>query len=271
MADMLKPIRPQTSASQAVQQIRQLIKDRKLRPGDRLPSVRGLAEHFGVSTATVREAIQILSTLRLVDVRQGRGIFVAPLAGGSDDPAHWLPWLEAHRDDVLALLEVREVLESKAAALAAEAAASGDGGIPAHLEALQRTVDMMEAAAQEADLGGLERADLEFHSLVAELGGNPYLMYLSRSINHIFADRRAVMALPGRPAQSIEQHREIIGAIASGDPARAADAMSRHLASTIASVRALRATGRSGDLRDDLAPEDSSHSGGRPTGRVSTA
>src|SRR5579884_348756 len=255
----LQPIRHQTSAAQVVQRIRQLIRDGGLSPGDRLPSVKELAASLRVSTATIREAIQILSTLRLVDVRQGRGTFVAPLAGAPDDPAYWLPWLEAHRDDVLALLEVREVLESKAAALAAEAVKSDDAGLPARLEALRHSVDAMEAAAREGNLAGLEQADLRFHSLVAELAGNPYLVYLSRSVNHIFADRRAVMALPGRAAQSIHQHRQIIDAISSGDPGRAAEAMSWHLASTIASVRDIRAT-RQADGR----PDESSHQDGRP-------
>jgi GntR family transcriptional repressor for pyruvate dehydrogenase complex len=260
---MLTPIRHQTSASQAVQQIRQLIRERSLKPGDRIPSVRDLATSLGVSTATILEAVQILSTLRLVDVRQGRGIFVAPLAGTTDDPAYWLPWLEAHRDDVLALLEVREVLETKAAALAADAVMSRGASVSARLEALRHTVGAMEAAAQKGDLGRLEQADLQFHSLVAELAGNPYLTYLSGSVNHIFADRRAVMALSGRAAQSSQQHRQIIEAICAGDSKRAADAMSRHLASTIASVRNIRAREQ---LRE--RPEEFTEDDGRPKAPV---
>jgi len=243
---MLTPISHQTTAAQAVQQIRQLISDQKLGAGDRLPSLKELAARLRVSAATIREAMQILATLRLVEVRQGRGTFVAPLEGAANDPAYWLPWLEAHRDDVLALLEVREVLESKAAALAAAAVASGRASVITRLGVLRGTTDTMEDAARAGDLAGLEHADLEFHSLVAELAGNPYLLYLSRSVNHVFADRRAVMALPGRPAQSVQQHREIVDAICAGDASRAAHTMTAHLASTIASVRALQATEQSG-------------------------
>jgi len=243
---MLRPINHQTTAAQAVQQIRQLILEQKLGSGDRLPSLKELAERLRVSAATIREAMQILATLRLVEVHQGRGTFVAPLEGASNDPAYWLPWLEAHRDDVLALLEVREVLESKAAALAAAAVASRRTLVMARMDELRSTADKMEDAARVGDLAGLEHADLEFHSLVAELAGNPYLLYLSRSVNHVFADRRAVMALPGRSAQSIQQHRDVIDAICAGDASRAARAMSGHLASTIASVRTLQATAHSG-------------------------
>lgn len=243
---------------QVVDRIRQLIQGEKLQPGDRLPSVSELAARLGVSRATVREAIQVLVTLRLVDVRQGRGIFVAPLAGSTDDPAYWLPWLEAHRDDVLALLEVREVLESKAAALAAQVAGTVPARAHAYVERLTRVVEAMEGAADRGDLGGLEQADLEFHSLVAELAGNPYLTYLSRSVNYIFADRRAVMALPGRPMQSVQQHRQIIEAIRSGDPETAARSMAQHLASTIASVRDIRATRRREELHGD-GPADDNH------------
>ncbi|MDQ7828067.1 MAG: GntR family transcriptional regulator [Armatimonadota bacterium] len=237
-------MRLQTTAQQVVEQIRELIHQGRLGPGAHLPSVRELALRFGVSQSTVREAIQILSALGLVDVRQGRGTVVAsPTADGAGDPAAWLPWLESHRDDVLALLEVREVLETKAAALAARAVANASGDAGRHLSALEANVAEMAVAARSRDIVALEQIDLAFHGLIADLGGNPYLVYLSRSINYVFADRRAVMALPGRALQSVEQHRLILEAIKAGNATEAAERMSRHLQSTMASVRALRASG----------------------------
>lgn len=236
----LRPIRLQTSVQQVVEQIRQLIQRGELPPGAHLPSVRDLASRFGVSQSTVREAIQVLSALGLVDVRHGRGTFVAsPATDGAQDPAAWLPWLEAHRDDVLALLEVREVLETKAAALAARAVATRPGEVARQLSALEANVREMIEAAERQDIVALEQIDLAFHGSIADLAGNPYLVYLSRSINYVFADRRAVMALPGRALQSAEQHRLILEAIKAGDALEAAERMSRHLQSTIGSVRAL--------------------------------
>ncbi|MDR7522733.1 MAG: FCD domain-containing protein [Armatimonadota bacterium] len=240
------PIQPQTTAQQVVEQIRQLIQRGQLGPGAKLPPLRDLAQGFGVSASTVREAVQVLSALRLVKVRQGRGIFVASSRDDGMDPASWLPWLEAHRADVLALLEVREILERKSASLAARAVARDPSRTRDPLDALERNVREMAAAARARDVAALERLDIAFHGLIAELGGNPYLIYLSGSINHIFADRRAVMALPGRARRSVAQHRQILEAIRAGAVARAADRMSKHLESTMASVRALRAAAGTG-------------------------
>ena len=235
-----RPIRLQTSVQQVAEQIRKLIQEGQLPPGAHLPSVRDLAVRFGVSQSTVREAIHILAALGLVDVRHGRGTFVAsPATDGARDPAAWLPWLEAHRDDVLALLEVREVLETKAAALAARAVATGSPEVMRHLSALEGNVKEMMDAADRRDIFALEQIDLAFHGAIADLAGNPYLVYLLRSLNYLFADRRAVMALPGRALQSAGQHRLILEAIKAGDASEAAERMSRHLQSTIASVRAL--------------------------------
>ncbi|MDR7482445.1 MAG: FCD domain-containing protein [Armatimonadota bacterium] len=239
----LRAVRPLTSTQQVVEQIRQLIQGGRLGPGAKLPPVRDLAQGFGVSASTIREAVQVLSALRLVEVRQGRGIFVASPRDDSRDPASWLPWLQAHREDVLALLEVREVLERKSASLAARAVAADPARARDSLDLLERNVREMAAAARVQDVAALERLDIAFHGLIAELGGNPYLIYLSGSINHIFADRRAVMALPGRPRRSVAQHLGILEAIRAGDVTGAADRMSKHLESTIASVRALRGAG----------------------------
>ncbi|MDR7549669.1 MAG: FCD domain-containing protein [Armatimonadota bacterium] len=244
--DDLRPVRPLTSTQQVVEQIRQLIQGGQLGPGARLPPVRDLAQGFGVSASTVREAVQVLSALRLVEVRHGRGIFVASPRDDSRDPASWLPWLEAHREGVLALLEVREVLERKSASLAARAVALAPARARSVLEALDRNIREMEAAARAQDGAALERLDIAFHGLIAELGGNPYLVYLSGSINHVFADRRAVMALPGRARRSVAQHRQIFEAICAGDVTGAADRMSKHLESTMASVRALRVAAGTG-------------------------
>ncbi len=249
------PIHPGKGAVQVAEQIKKMIQDGRLAPGQRLPSVAQLAAAFGLSRPTVREGLQALAALGFLRVRQGVGTFVADHASTRDDPAYWLPWLHAHREDVLAVLEVREALEVKSAALAAAAVRRKAPGARERLQALEQTLTRMTAALVGPDLSGLEQADLEFHALVAELAGNPYLLRLSRSINQVFGDRRAVLALPGRAQRSVAQHREILRAIHEGDSERAGAAMGRHLQSTMGSVRALRvreARGRT--LRGPVSP-----------------
>ena len=233
--NLFTPVLRVRGSGQVVEQIRRLVEEGVLCPGQRLPSERDLATQFGVSRATLREAVQSLASLGLLEVRQGIGTVVSPHATTLDDPAYWLPWLSAHRDDVVALLEVREALEAKAVALAAEAVAGGTAS-PGLLERVEANLAGMEGAVEVFDVVFLERWDLEFHSLLAEFSGNKYLLRLSRSVNHVFADRRAVMAIPGRAAQSVAEHRLILDAIRGGDASGAAQTMVSHIASTKSTV-----------------------------------
>ncbi len=233
---MFTPVRRVHGSRQVVEQIKKLVDEGDLSPGQRLPAERELAARFGVSRATLREAVQSLSSLGLLEVRQGVGTIVSPHATTLEDPAYWLPWLTAHREDVVALLEVREALETKSAALAAGAVAQGRPGVAAILLALERNLEEMGKAVERSDIMSLERLDLEFHSLLAQVGGNKYLLRLARSVNHVFADRRAIMSIPGRGGRSLAEHRPILAAVRSGRPAAAAEAMASHIVSTRATV-----------------------------------
>lgn len=228
---MFRPVQAVSNSRQVVEQVKKSIDDGTLAPGDRLPSERELALQFGVSRATVREAVQRLSTLGLLEVRQGVGTLVSHHATTLEDPAYWAPWLSNHREDVMALLVVREALEVRATTLAAEAVAKGRPELGELLDALDKNLADMEEATKRVDVSTLERLDLEFHVILAQMSGNRYLLRLAKSINHVFPDRRAVLALPGRAAQSLEEHRRIALAIREGRSEEAGRAYSEHLKS----------------------------------------
>lgn len=233
---LFTPVQRVRGSRQVVEQVKRLIDEGSLKPGQHLPGERELAAEFGVSRATLREAVQGLVSLGLLEVRQGVGTRVSAHATTAEDPGFWLPWLTAHSEDVLALLEVREALEAKSATLAAEAAGRAAPGVEAVLGLIDRNLEEMEGAVALQDSLVLERLDLEFHALVAQAAGNRYLLRFGKSVNHVFADRRAVLSIPGRAAQSLFEHRRIAAAVRSGEPAPAAEAMASHLASTKAAV-----------------------------------
>lgn len=237
---VFRPVTNQRSSVQVADEIRRAITDGTYGPGCRLPSERELAAAFGVSRTTVREALKSLASLGFLEIRQGTGTMVSPQATTLEDPAYWLPWLQAHHEDVLALLDVREALEAKSASLAARAVARARPGAAALLGRIEENLDLMAGAAERLDVITLERLDLEFHALLAELSGNRHLLRLSKSINHVLNDRRAAMAIPGRARQSHLEHGRIVAAVGAGRPAEAARAMTRHLASTRRSITALR-------------------------------
>lgn len=234
-----RPVQTSSSSEQVVEQIRRLIQSGELAPGMRLPGERELAQRFGVSRPTVREAIQSLASLRLLEVRQGLGTFVSAKVTTLEDPEFWVPWLTSGVGDAFHLLEVREALAAKTAALAARAVAEGRAGAAPKLAALAHNLEQMAAAADRQDPVALEQLDLEFHALLAEMGENPYLVKLARSLNHVFRYRHAVIRVPGWARQSLEEHAAIAAAVRAGDSQAAAALMTRHMESTKARLKDL--------------------------------
>src|SRR5690606_21540795 len=142
---------------------RSRLEDGSLAPGDRLPSERELAEQMHVSRPVVREAINMLVGQGLLEIRARRGVFVRAAATPDlGDPLANL--IGDNLDRLLELLEVRRLLESQAAALAAEFAT------PRDLEDLQRLLAELEHAyrQQQPDEG----ADARFHGRIAQAAGN---------------------------------------------------------------------------------------------------
>lgn len=210
-------------------------------PGDKLPSEAELGAVLGVSRVSIREALQSLQTIGLIEVRHGRGSFVAK---GPRDRYRtpFMEWLQVHRDEVLDLLKVRGALDELAAA---EAATNAD---EATFEAIEQAQGRFRAAARapSAAMDELIAADVAFHLAIAQASGSDLLRDLLADLNTLFAQSRdALFSLEDRAGQSATEHDAIVEAIRSGDGERARSAAARHLDST-------RRTLASGGLLDQL-------------------
>jgi GntR family transcriptional repressor for pyruvate dehydrogenase complex len=198
-----------------------LIGERHLKPGDRLPPERELAQAMGVSRSSLREALRALSLLGVTEMRHGDGTYLTAL----DPDALMRPFglvLALSDGQLQELFEARRVIEPGLAALAAARADDET------LEALRLCVG--ESAATVEDEDAFMRADLELHSLIARAASNSILWHVIGSISGMgIASRRRTNPLPGLREQSAEDHREIVDAIEARDPAAAAAAMLRHL------------------------------------------
>jgi DNA-binding FadR family transcriptional regulator len=196
-------------------------------PGEQLPSERDLGEAFGVSRVSVREAIRALEALGLVEVFHGRGCFVS--RGPVERyPRTLVQWLQLHRTEVIELLKVRGALDALASA---EAASHGS---TAQHERMRELADTFARAAQREPLplDELVDVDVALHLTIAEASGSALLRELLGNLNdQLTESRRLTFALPGRLADSIRDHTEIVSAIASRDAGRASAAATRHMAS----------------------------------------
>ena len=227
---LFRPVRNGNAFEDTVARLLQTIRLGIVPPGDALPAERELAARFSVSRDTVRDAIRSLSDAGYLVSRRGRygGTFVSetlPSAGASGNAVAEIPTV-ADIDDVLGLREILEVGAARAAA-------------GRELSALDR--EMLWARLREtaeASVDDYRRLDSRLHLTIAEVVGTPSLVSL-------VADNRTRVnqLLDGIPllarniAHSNEQHEAIVVAILTGNPDRAAEAMSEHLEGSAALLR----------------------------------
>jgi DNA-binding FadR family transcriptional regulator len=235
----LNPLQPLSLKEQAKRELKRLIDDGALGPGDKLPSERELSEQLRVSRGTVREAVQFLRALGLVEIRHGAGTFVTD---ASADPealgAAWRSWTALHADDVHELIEVRKGLEALSAELACARQA------PDGMDEMARALEELEAAAEASDVTALVQADIQFHHGLAQASGNHALLELVSLIgDRLVRERAAVLDMEDRSERSLEECREIYAAVRAKDPSRARESLIRHLDSVESAVAALLSEG----------------------------
>ena len=193
-----------------------LIRDQKLRPGDRLPSERDLAERLGVSRTSVREAVIVLDLSRVVEVRGGSGIYVSE--GAVSDLVEAGP-------GPFEVLSARRMFEGEVAATAARMA--NDSSI----DAINSALHDMERFYDDREKNDL--ADRAFHLSIARATGNSALTGV---VEHLWEQRGRLWSRMEHHfhtdelrAATLADHRRILEAIVARDPAGARRAMRAHL------------------------------------------
>lgn len=222
-----------TLADQVAFRLVQRIESEGLRPGDALPPVAYLAEQFGVSRLVVREAIRTLSAREILVASQGRQARVAmPSAAVLGQIIEFR--LRQRSLNLADLFDLRELIESEAARLAAESARAGRADASGAAAAL-------EGVHAASDRETFMRRDVEFHDAIAGMAGNSLLVFILEAFREVLLRARELTydarSQGGRShEETIAEHRAILDAIEAGDPAAAADAMRAHIASTVADV-----------------------------------
>ncbi|ATU93011.1 FadR/GntR family transcriptional regulator [Phyllobacterium zundukense] len=218
---MFAAIQPRRLYRQVADQIRTLIESGKFAVGERLPGERELAEELGVSRPTIREALIALEVEGLVHIRMGSGIYVTGLQREK-------PVLAPAEDleGPFELLRARSLIECAIAEEAAKVIT------PDHTEAMDAVLTKM---AQTFNSPRTSIAlDRTFHTTIANIIENSAL---NRFVGELFDQRMtpyfeklaSYFESPTSWREAFEEHRAIRDAIASGDPARAKEAMRFHL------------------------------------------
>lgn len=221
-------VTPEKLSNSVVRQIEQLILRGVLRPGERLPSERELADKLGVSRPSLRDAIADLAERGLLVSRAGSGIFVAEVLGSAFSPA-LTQLFSTHDEAVFDYISFRRDMEG----LAAERAATF--GSETDLKLIDTIFGKMEVAHQKRDPSDEAQLDAEFHMAIIEASHNVIMLHMLRSMfdllrQGVFYNRQVMFKNRMTRDQLLDQHRAINAAIQSRDPDTARAAVAAHMA-----------------------------------------
>ncbi len=218
---MLREVRKKRAHEDIVRQIRSLVKKDELKPGEKLPPERELSEIFKVSRATVREAILSLETMKLVRRRQGSGTYITAARG--EDLVQPLALSLVHeKGDLIDIFSLRKWIEPELAELASENAR------PEDVHKLRKILREQEKEVRQKK--NPVRTDSQFHQALARAARNRiFERLLTAFMDLLKKTREQYLQTEERKQSSLEGHREILGAIQTGDGRKAREAMRRHL------------------------------------------
>lgn len=220
-------IQSEKLAQSVVKQIELLILRGILRPGERLPAERDLAERLNVSRPSLREAIGDLSTKGLLETRAGAGVFVADVLGSAFSPA-LVKLFGDHDEAVFDYIAFRRDMEG----LAAERAATF--GSDTDLKVINTIFEKMEAVHPKRNPSDEARLDAEFHLSIIEASHNVVMLHMMRSMfdllrEGVFYNRSVMFKQRTNRADLLDQHRSINDALQARDPVAAHTAVVSHL------------------------------------------
>jgi len=225
--DMFKAVSLNRVSQAIVDQVKMLLREGRLKPGDRLPSERELCERFGVSRVTVREALRVLEAGGLIDIRVGAhgGAFVTTptsqqIGEGLADLLNLSPLT------ALQVTEARQVFELGIVPLVVERASEED------IAALRELVKLHQTALESGEYTMAMSAD--FHTRVAAATHNPAIEMLVQSFHGplLMSLLEAQVVAPLMGHKGTEEHAAFIDAIAARDADNATKIMREHLQRT---------------------------------------
>ena len=207
--ETMNRIAPTALYQEVAERLRQRIYAHELPPGTWIDEQK-LAEQYGISRTPLREALKVLASEGLVELKPRRGCYVT----------------EISRQDLDEIFPLIALLEGRCAAEAVKRAKAAD------LTALRAIHDKLEAAARETRVDAFFEANQEFHRKIQELSGNRWLLSVIQDLRKVLKRSRLhSLSLEGRLQQSLEEHRAILARMLAGDATGAERQMYEHLLS----------------------------------------
>ena len=209
-----------------VEQLRGLIINGNIKPGERLPSERTLCEELGVSRAILREALKGLELMGVVQIKHGGGTFVRNDINANllSQSLRFIPIDPEMGKTILELLETREAIESTSIRLAAMRATNDQ------LKSIEDEFALMKDAYCHEDWDKMSEHDVNFHLLICEASGNSILYQIEKSIQSMLLKAmETTIYIPTAGSLAIDFHEKIVAAIRKHDSELAQSLMVDHI------------------------------------------
>ncbi|MDL2272782.1 FadR family transcriptional regulator [Desulfovibrio sp. OttesenSCG-928-I05] len=218
-----------TVADQVIDQIKSLLSGGDLRPGSQLPPERQLAEMLGVSRPSLREALRALEYAGVLETRVGEGVFVSDgscMLSNNLQMSHLLQQYALEE-----MIEVRKVLETASIKLAVERASDED------IACIRKVHE--ESKAELHSREGFAHSDYAFHQAIVEAAHNSIFVVMLQTMRQMMSDFNIELlaTVKGRRAV-IQNHEEVLEALASRESKAAAKALESHLDNVVFSMKA---------------------------------
>ena len=202
-------IAPTALYQEVAERLRQRIFAHELMPGDWIDEKK-LADQYGISRTPLREALKVLASEGLVELKPRRGCYVTEIS-------------RQDLDDIFALMAM---LEGRCAGDAVRQAS------PADIAALDDIHKRLEAAARDNRIDAFFEANQEFQYRIQELAGNRWMLSVIQDLRKVLKlCRLHSLSIEGRLQQSLDEHRAVMAAFKAGDPVKAEALMQVHLLS----------------------------------------
>ena len=233
---MLEPVKKIRLYESIVKQIQRLITGGTLKPGQRLPPERELADELQVSRTSIREALRALEMMGYLESRVGvgGGTYIKEVSF-SNIVSPFSETLLQHDGFIMDLLEVRLVLEIEVARLAAKRRSA------TQLGDLEAAAGQMESEIEEGGTG--LNGDNRFHKVLADAAGNKVLQEFVRMCGDLLEVEREehLRTREEEPRRALNQHYDILEAVREQDSAEAQQVMEDHILTVSEVIKSNRA------------------------------
>ena len=218
----IKPIQKVHVGEQVFQQMKRMLILGEWMPGDKLPSENELASMFNVSRITVRQALQKLVALNLIETRLGEGSFVRTIEI-EQTLDRLMPTMYLGEKTNIQVCEFRELMDVESARLAAKRRTEED------IERLNEIISEMKKAEKIKDSNEFARLDLEFHFEIGRITGNPLIIKTNDILKDILEVSMADVINRMGYKTAIDYHGRILEAVKRQDSVQAMDLMREHI------------------------------------------